>query len=183
MTVVAVRDCTVEGCDRGGRIARGLCRAHYDYKRAHGTTDIPTVRPYKKVHKITAADAERQVAICAECGPDSPVGYRKRGDGGYWVCRNGGAWRGGSKTPESRREYAIKFKYAITVTEYGVLLTEQNGVCAICSQGEPSGRNLTVDHDHKTGQVRGLLCHRCNVGIGFFADDPTRLQAAIAYLT
>jgi hypothetical protein len=61
-----------------------------------------------------------------------------------------------------------------------VLTRWQQGCCAICQE---SGRQLVVDHDHATGQVRALLCPACNHGLGRFRDDPARLQRAIAYLT
>jgi len=61
-----------------------------------------------------------------------------------------------------------------------MLLEHQHGVCAIC-RTRPA-RTLCVDHCHVTGQVRGLLCSGCNLGIGQFKDNPALLQAAIAYI-
>lgn len=55
----------------------------------------------------------------------------------------------------------------------------QGGKCAIC--GSPSD-NLFIDHCHRTGRVRALLCLRCNSGLGFFDDDPDRLEAASRYI-
>ena len=72
-------------------------------------------------------------------------------------------------------------KYGLEPHEYLVLLAQQNGACAIC--GEPhGGRDLDVDHDHSTGNVRGLLCSRCNKGLGMFKDSLQSLAAAINYL-
>jgi hypothetical protein len=59
----------------------------------------------------------------------------------------------------------------------------QDGRCAICRKKPQTGRRLSVDHDHKTGEVRGLLCTLCNQGLGYFKDDPGRLGAALEYLT
>lgn len=72
---------------------------------------------------------------------------------------------------------------------YESMFAQQNGLCAICHQPEraigSSGtvKRLAVDHDHKTGIVRGLLCQNCNLGIGYFKDTPRRLAHAIVYLT
>jgi len=76
--------------------------------------------------------------------------------------------------------------YGISLEEFKALKEAQGGVCAIC-KGPPKGRgaknkDFTVDHDHDTGKVRGLLCGHCNRGIGMFLDDPQRLRAAAAYL-
>ena len=66
---------------------------------------------------------------------------------------------------------------------FDALLASQGGGCAICGyRVKPGGRRLNVDHDHKTGVVRGLLCARCNRGLGWFSDDPQRLKAAAVYL-
>ena len=77
---------------------------------------------------------------------------------------------------------ALKHKYGLSLETYEGLLAAQNNGCAIC--GEPCGvrGKLSVDHDHQTGKVRGLLCHECNVGLGAFRDNPQRLLAAAEYL-
>lgn len=79
--------------------------------------------------------------------------------------------------------------YGISDDEYQSLLTRQGGLCAICRREETclanNGRlikSLAVDHDHETGEVRGLLCTNCNKSLGCMGDDPDRLMAAAAYL-
>lgn len=65
------------------------------------------------------------------------------------------------------------------------MLVAQNGGCVICGSPSPKRKgsvHLVVDHCHKTGAVRGLLCYRCNVGLGNFEDDPTLVAAALEYL-
>jgi hypothetical protein len=78
-----------------------------------------------------------------------------------------------------------KRKYGISPTDYAALLDRQGGLCAIC-KGSASGRKdsseLCVDHDHTTNQIRGLLCHSCNRGIGMLRDDPDIIQRAADYL-
>jgi hypothetical protein len=61
------------------------------------------------------------------------------------------------------------------------LLSAQDGRCAICG-AERGTRRLAIDHDHTTGFIRGLLCVRCNTGLGSFRDDPELLRKAIEYL-
>ena len=66
---------------------------------------------------------------------------------------------------------------------YQNLLEKQNGCCLICGKSEKeNGQRLSVDHNHSTHQVRGLLCRNCNTGLGAFKDDCTLLGKAIAYL-
>lgn len=77
--------------------------------------------------------------------------------------------------------------FGITRHEYAELFHRQNGVCAICANPETATRNgkvkaLAVDHDHKTGNVRGLLCSDCNTGIGKLKDDRNVLLSAVKYL-
>lgn len=80
------------------------------------------------------------------------------------------------------RKYKLKGTYGLTLEQYTQLLDEQYGLCAICKE-PPSGANfLHVDHCHKTNKIRGLLCTRCNPGIGYFEDNIAKLEAAIKYL-
>ncbi len=82
------------------------------------------------------------------------------------------------------KDKRLRTKYGITLERYNDLLAAQGGGCAICS-GDPGGRWNTfhVDHDHKTGVVRGLLCDACNKGLGLFRDNPRLLVWAARYLT
>ena len=64
------------------------------------------------------------------------------------------------------------------------MLAEQDGRCAVCRSTETGTRGefFDIDHDHATGVVRGLLCRRCNLGVGHFRDNPARLRSAADYL-
>ncbi|MFD1044363.1 endonuclease VII domain-containing protein [Kibdelosporangium lantanae] len=74
--------------------------------------------------------------------------------------------------------------YGITAGQYDELYALQGGVCAICRRATGRGKRLAVDHDHATGEVRGLLCKPCNRDVlGHLRDDVTALQRAITYLT
>ena len=72
-------------------------------------------------------------------------------------------------------------KYGITVDDYNRMFKEQDGRCAICNNHQ-NIRKLAVDHNHKTGKVRGLLCINCNRGLGHYFDSTYRLNKAIDYL-
>lgn len=78
----------------------------------------------------------------------------------------------------------VEKTYDISAEEYKILYAAQGGRCAICRRATGAARRLAVDHDHKTGKVRGLLCKPCNrYGIGIFArDDPEVFDRAAAYL-
>lgn len=88
--------------------------------------------------------------------------------------------------PDRTRELRIEAKfrrYGLTLDQYHALLERQGEQCAICRCViKPVGRETHIDHDHVSGTVRGLLCERCNVGLGSFKDRPGVLRAAAAYL-
>jgi hypothetical protein len=77
----------------------------------------------------------------------------------------------------------LKWYYGITIEEYENLLISQNHKCAICGADKPGGRGRWhIDHNHETQQVRGILCHKCNVGLGHFNDNTNLLHKALNYL-
>jgi len=83
-----------------------------------------------------------------------------------------------------RRWWILATKYGLSREQFTDMMQKQNGVCAICRCEMTTVRfkQPSVDHSHKTGKVRGLLCHGCNVGIGMLKESPIRLRAAIEYL-
>lgn len=90
---------------------------------------------------------------------------------------------------ESKHRINLKHKYGLTFEEFDEKLIEQNFVCAICGCAETAINNnansvkrLSVDHNHSTGKVRGLLCSRCNSGLGLFQESPELLEAATKYI-
>ncbi len=79
--------------------------------------------------------------------------------------------------------YDLMKNYGISYDEYKTMYQNQKGCCDCCGTHESKfKRKLHVDHDHETGQVRGLLCTRCNPGIGYFEDSIEKLEMAVAYL-
>ncbi len=80
------------------------------------------------------------------------------------------------------REWCIKNAYGLTLAEYDHMFDMQYGKCKICNGVNNDKRRLYIDHDHKTGKVRGLLCHRCNSLLGYVNDAIDLLLEIISYL-
>jgi hypothetical protein len=95
------------------------------------------------------------------------------------------AWR--EKNRERRlqqlREIHLRNKFGLTPDEYDRMLEAQGRVCALCGCTPTPGISLHVDHDHGTGEIRGLLCVRCNNALGLFREDPDVLKRAARYVT
>jgi hypothetical protein len=81
-------------------------------------------------------------------------------------------------------EERLRWKWGLSVADYEEMLRAQDGRCAICRTPEPGGPHNAwhVDHDHATGVIRGLLCARCNLGLGYFLDSQEHLTSAVLYL-
>ena len=91
-------------------------------------------------------------------------------------------WRASGKKKEADRRSYLRRKYGISVEQYDELFETQEGRCAICGSEPTPGISLHVDHDHETGERRGLLCFKCNNALGDFNDDTGQLIRAVAYL-
>lgn len=92
-------------------------------------------------------------------------------------------------SPEAQRHYGLKRYYGISVEQYNQMLADQNGVCAICKLPETSKtpyggpiKPLSVDHNHETNEVRGLLCTQCNYMIGHCRENREFLLEGVKYL-
>ena len=87
-----------------------------------------------------------------------------------------------AKNKKRMRSYDLKRKFGITAEVYEQMLKDQNNACKICKSAHSDEQKLCVDHSHKTGKVRGLLCHQCNKALGLLKDDVALLEEAVAYL-
>lgn len=152
-----------------------------------GTVESPASLPpsgqrSREVNRLAAATAtERR---CTSCGTVRPVEEFGRKSDGVLLrshCRGCSA--------EKRAEHSFRAslaRFGITPEEYASVLASQGGACAICgSEGAGKGKGrfpLCFDHCHATGKFRGLLCDRCNLGLGNFDDDVARFRKATEYL-
>jgi len=134
---------------------------------------------------------------CSKCRKPQPVsafGKNKRTkDGLQPRCKKHiNAYCANWHKKHSNRSKATRLRaqlksFGISTAQYQTMLAGQKGVCAICLQPETSTwkgslRRLAIDHCHQTGKVRGLLCHKCNPGLGAFKHNPEFLRKAARYL-
>jgi len=147
--------------------------------------------------------------ICYKCKETKPLDqfysdkYRKDGVRSYCIiCSTKYAKDWHDKHRESSRKSARKYyqsnsekikaynlmrRYGLTLEDREILLEKQGGGCAICGVKkaiQTSGKfgEFSVDHNHTTGKIRGLLCPGCNVGLGYFKENPDSLLKAVEYL-
>jgi len=151
---------------------------------------------FKKGHKTTIVKEK----VCAMCGVIfKPKTNRQSFCGGH-ANKSGCGWKHSIKKrnqnnkalikkkiandPDFLRRIHLKQKYNLTLEQYFILSMEQENVCAICKSKETGYQTnyMYVDHDHATGKVRGLLCNKCNFGLGNFKDKINILESAINYL-
>jgi hypothetical protein len=123
--------------------------------------------------------------FCPDCGEtklleDFPRNRNDTGGHGRYCkpCHNAQGKESKQRLHGGSREYHLRRRYGIGQAEFDALLAEQGGVCAICGASDPQH----VDHDHRDGWVRGILCFNCNGGLGQFRDSPEFLAGAITYL-
>lgn len=139
----------------------------------------------------------RECRTCGECKPLEDF-FKERGgkDGlrsGCKVCRKKeyDTWLNRLKiNPNLVKEMSEKDRYkklykrfGMTKEEYNTLFSSQNGCCAICKQHQSEfKRSFAVDHCHKTGKIRGLLCGNCNTALGLLREDKISLINMMTYL-
>ena len=138
--------------------------------------------------RANAPDVAVAGKLCSRCQQFLPLDAfgrnRSRANGRATYCRPCTAayihaWN--RRNGERNHTKWIRRTHNISKQEYDALLERQAGVCAICG-ARPTRRRLEIDHNHDTGEIRGLLCWDCNIGLGTFRDDARRLRRAADYL-
>jgi hypothetical protein len=117
--------------------------------------------------------------VCNECHSMKTKQYQKKNP--EKLVTKSKKWD--TKNVEKRKNARYKRVYGISVTEYGNRLNKQDHCCALCRTHKDKFRYaLSVDHCHKTGKIRGLLCGTCNMTIGYLGDDVESFERIIRYL-
>lgn len=147
------------------------CRKPYDAER-RVKNPSPTAKVQRQRHAL-AATGYKVCGTCAQTLPlDSYYPHKRALAGRRTTCKTCDA-------KANRTRWVAK--YELTPEEYTQMVEDQKGLCKICKK-VPTKRGLVVDHNHETGEVRGLLCIPCNSGIGLLGDHPELLLAAAEYL-
>lgn len=108
--------------------------------------------------------------------------YAKRYQGQYYEKFGRARYQNNrEKFIKNSRKCRIKRLYNLTLEQIDELLAKQDYKCILCSRSLKESKR-EIDHDHKTGKVRGILCYRCNTGLGHFNDDPIFLEKVVKYL-
>lgn len=173
------RRCSVDGCEYRAR-TRGWCTSHYERWRLTGSVEGD--EPMREVRRRLKSK------VCVTCKVDRSLDFYPSSPTYVGRCcrycvRTRTARRLQTKFDESFRALNIR-KYGMRLPDLESLLLFQAQRCRICWTSEPAGKgSFHVDHCHETGRVRGLLCGRCNVGLGMFRESPGLMAAATEYLS
>lgn len=164
--------CAERGCKRAV-YAKGLCCKHYTamWRQRRGKAYTEQQRRYMKKYnasKLVGMTEEQRLARNRAHAAEQRVWRAKHADR--------------LRESESYGQRYLR-KYGMKKAGYDRLLYLQDGVCAICKRPQKGAKRLAVDHDHRTGVVRGLLCDACNHAIGEMEDSPARLRCAARYLS
>lgn len=162
------KEAKIKYCRECREIGNKIVKNKRERKRRKTEEHKKYHRNYQKKRRKTVAgkmETKRYQKIYRERGGDE---VRKR-----WKRNN----------PDKVKNYFLKKNYGITYEEYLDIAKTQNYCCGICGEHKNNlKRDLCVDHDHETGEIRGLLCNACNRGLGAYKDDIDILCSAISYL-
>lgn len=174
--------CSIEGCGRE-HCGRGFCSKHYQAFRTHGDPNHKRPRPSVREDGLKKCSRCKLLKVLEEFSRRT-LNNRLNS----W-CKKCAARRQGDlyrNNPELRlrvNEGNIRRKYGLSPEGRKEMFEKQGGLCAICKQPETSkNMRLSVDHDHETGKIRGLLCSNCNTALGLLKESPGIAQAATDYL-
>lgn len=158
-----MKTCSIQGCGKK-HWSKGLCHAHYNIQWLSKNPDY--FQEYASKNPEKGRESGRRFrASHLEDERNRLKMYNQQ-------------------HPEKQRAAWLRSEYGITLERYEEMFLEQNGRCKICGRHQSElSTNLAVDHDYDTNRIRGLLCMKCNRGIGYLNDDPMLLKIALEYLS
>jgi len=179
-----MKKCLIDDCDRAS-YAKEYCDKHYRRFKKYGDASFVNVFTPQK---CLEDDCIRKAVSKKYCD----MHYRRLKTHGTTATRSrarfGCLIEACNKKHAARgycsKHYEMKYQ-KITIDDHSEeIINNHNGQCDICQSEIPGygRRSFCIDHDHKTGIVRGMLCQKCNIGLGNFNDNPELLQKAIKYL-
>jgi len=189
------RVCSLDGCDRA-YVSAGYCAAHYRRLRVYG--DIQAGKPVSRREAGRTCeykDCDRPHRAGGLCEAhyvrrkygkdmDAPIQERRKHKDLVECLRPGcedAPTKNGHCKDHYRRWHQMTYVYGIDWDQFDRMIETQANACAICRTVFTSS-TINIDHCHRGGDVRGLLCATCNVGLGSFRDQPDLLRAAATYL-
>lgn len=174
--------------------ARGLCGLHYQRWRTTGDPLTEPLKPSKtRAEQLAREEAETGMRKCITCKELKPLDdFAEYSYGRNGRCPSCKPCRKalGKATYESRkqrdpeglrrksRNVHLRAQYGMTVNQFDAMTAQQRGRCAACGKQT----KLVLDHDHETGDIRGLICNPCNLALGFAEDSIKRLRELTVYL-
>lgn len=153
-----------------------ITRSTLQWRKQNGFSDYECLFGKSIIHKTKSEKRESHLLAMRKWTKKNPEKVKKSQK--KWTINN----------KDKIKEKSLKYKYGITLKQYNDLLCKQNNKCAICS-GENGKNNtwgksrLSVDHNHKTNEIRGLLCGSCNRAIGLLQENPKIILEAYHYMS
>lgn len=130
-------------------------------------THCPQGHEYTPENTRVRKDKQGTCRVCRTCERDR---------------RRASIQAGKEADPLFHRRNWLRQTYGITLEQYEEMLEAQGGGCAVCGKQCSVKNYLSVDHNHETGEIRGLLCQMCNLALGYIEEDPARVDDLLAYL-
>lgn len=136
-------------------------------------------------------DKRRPIGLCSQCRKCLRIKNReymrkriRTAEQKAQDCRNHAKWH----LTDKYKSWRLMRDFGITLEQFNQAFEKQGGICAVCGRPETATINgkifwLSVDHDHNTGKVRGLLCHKCNIALGHLEENPVIIQSLLTYIT
>ncbi len=137
--------------------------------------DLPATKEYFYRNKYST---DGLLNYCKECRTKQQIEHYKKPKNKERIKQYKKEW---VKSPRGR-DLRLKKMYGISLQEYDAMFDSQHGVCKICGGVNKSGKRLSVDHNHLTGKVRGLLCQSCNFMVGLSQENSDILLKTALYL-